>query len=220
MTSILTAADVAAYAPELDLSAYSAPTISGMLNQATQLAAQFCSVNGFDLATETAERDRAYINNEGELVISVLRRPIVSVASINLVKGGFSTSLVLNQSGTQLYQVPTPGNKLVFPNSFFYLTGTYLAGGSSQLYTLRGAKVFYEITYTGGYQVIPDDLKYAVMLYFRDIYTQQFNTTGLSSFTQGSYSETRQTPSKNGVTPLAQQARSVLMGGGYARMEF
>lgn len=219
MSSILTQADITAYAPELDLTAYSAATISGMLSQATMRAAQFCSVNGFDLFNETAETDRAYISNDGELIISVRRRPIVTVSSIKLIKGGFSTTLVLNSSGVQLYQVPTPGNKLVFPNSYFYLTGTYLAGGSSQLFTLRGAKVFYEMDYTGGYQTIPDDLKYAVMLYFRDIMQQQYNINGVGSFTQGSYSESR-APIIGGKSYLIQQAEDILMNGGYARMEW
>lgn len=219
MSSILTKADIAAYAPELDLSAYSDATISGMLSQATNRAVQFCSVNGFDLTAETNETDRAYINSDGELVISVRRRPIVNVTGIRLKKGGFSTTLTLSNSGIQLYQVPTPGNKLVFPNSYFYLTGTYLAGGSSQLFTLRGAKVFYEIDYVGGYQTPPDDLKYAVMLYFRDILQQQYNVNGISSFTQGSYSESR-APITKGKSYLIDQAEDILMNGGYARTEW
>lgn len=219
MSNILTQADVTNYAPELDLSAYSAATISGMLSQATNRASQFCSVTGFDQSTTIAETDRAYISNDGELIISVRRRPIVSVTGIRLKKGGFSTTLVLDNSGIPLYQIPTPGNKLVFPNSYLYLTGTYLAGGSSQLFTLRGAKVFYEIDYVGGYQTPPDDLKYACMLYFRDILQQQYNVNGVSSFTQGSYSESR-APITKGKSYLVQQAEDILMNGGYSRMEW
>jgi hypothetical protein len=219
--SILSKADITNYAPELDLSSYSDATISGMLSQATNRAVQFCSVKGFDYTTETDEQDRAYISNDGELQISVRRRPIVSVSAISLVKGGFSTNLVLTDTATPanpLYQIPTPGNKLVFPNSYFYLTGTYLAGGSSQLYTLRGAKVNYKITYVGGYQNIPDDLKYACMLYFRDQYAKRNNPSGLSSFTQGSYSETNS--SNKGKSSLVLEAEDVLMNGGYARTEW
>lgn len=223
MSSILSQQDILDYAPELDLSAYSAATISGMLSQATQRAVQFCSVTGFDFTTTVDETDRAYISNDGELMISVRRRPIVEVQAISLNKGGFSTSLVLtNPSGNTnipLYQIPTPGNKLVFPNSYFYLTGTYLAGGSSQLFTLRGAKMFYKMTYKGGYQVIPDDLKYAVMLYFRDIYSQRFNIQNLSSFTQGSYSESK-APIVGGRSQLVMMAEDALTNGGFVRMEF
>lgn len=220
MTLILTQADVAALAPELDLSAYSSTTISGMLNAAQQQAANFCNVAGFDSATEVDETDRAYISNRGDLTISTRRRPIQSVASITLEKGGFSTDLVLTQSGTPLYQIPTPKNKLVFPNSYFYMTGTYLAGGASQLLSLRGAEVFYKMTYTAGYTTIPDDLKYAVLLFFRNSLQKQYNTRGVTSFTQGSYSETREQPSAKGISPLVQEARMLLQTGGYCRLEF
>lgn len=216
---ILTKADIQAYAPELDLSAYSDATISGMLSMAEKRAAQFASVDGFDLQTVNNETNRAYISNDGELVISVKRRPIVTVSAISLVKGGFSTSLVLTQNGTQLYQIPSPGNKLVFPNTYLSMTGTYLAGGSSQLFTLRGAKVMYQMSYLGGWQTPPDDLKYALILYFRDAFQKQFNTRGLSSFNQGSYSENYAGAMK-GQSPLIEEAQDVLMNGGYCRMEF
>jgi len=220
--AIINQTDIQNFAPELDLSSYNAATISGMCSQATNRAAQFCSVDGFDFTTVTGEVDRALISNDGELVISTRRRPIVSVSSIVLKKGGFSTTLVLTDTaGNNLFQIPHPNNKLVFPNSYFYLTGTYLAGGSSQLYTLRGAKVFYEMAYTAGYQTIPDDLKYACLLYFRDQYSKKFNTRNLSSFTQGSYSESYSGNSnKHGKSPLELEAEGVLMSGGYARMEF
>lgn len=221
MANILTKADIQAYAPELDLSKYSDATISGMLSAAQGRAAEFCSVTGFELQSVTNETDKALISNNGELIISVRRRPIVSVSAISLVKGGFSTSLTLTDSaGLALYQIPYPNNKIVFPNSYFYLTGTYLAGGSSQLYTLRGSNVMYQMSYTGGYQTPPDSLKYAISLYFRDSFTKQFNPQGLSSFTQGSYSESYSSSASKGRSPLVQEAEDVLQQGGYARMEF
>lgn len=223
MTSILTPADIAAYAPELDLSSFTTATISGMLSQATLRAAAFCGVAGFDFQTVVDETDRTRISIEGDLQVSVLRRPIVTISGISLVRGSFSTSMVLTQNGTNLYQIPTPGNKVVMPNSYLYLTGTFLAGGSSQLLTLRSANTFYKITYAGGYQTIPDDLKYAVILYFRDIYAQRAvgaNGAPLAGFTQGSYSENYAGGSKSGKSFLVQQAESALMNSGYARLEF
>lgn len=220
MSSIITKQDIIDFAPELDLSGYSDVTISGMCAQATKHAENYCNVSAFDFGQNVDETDRAYISNDGELVISVRRRPIVSVQSISLVKGGFSTSLVLTAGdGTNLYQIPYPNNKLVFPNSYFYLTGTYLAGGSSQLYTLRGAKVFYKMTYYGGWQNIPADLKYAAILYFRDILSKRSNPGGLQSFSQGSYSETSSTD-KSGRSNLVKEAEDVLSNGGYIRVEF
>lgn len=226
MSNILTKADIQNYAPELDLSVYNDTTISGMISQATERAAGYCNVAGFDFQAVTNETDRAYISNEGDLTISVRRRPIVSVNSISLVKGGFSTSLTLTASGTgNLYQIPYGNTKLVFPNSYFYLTGTYLAGGASQLYTLRGARVMYQASYAGGYQTIPDDLKYAVSLYFRDIYSKRGaigqSGASISSFSQGSYSENYvQNNDKVGRSAYVKEAEDVLLNGDYARVEF
>lgn len=227
MGSIITAADIAAYAPELDLSSYNPVTLSGMCAAATQRAQKFCQVDGFEFTSVVNETDRARISNSGDLVISTRRRPIFSVSAISLVKGGFTTTLTLSDptTGQLLYQIPNPSNKLVFPNSYLYMTGTFLAGGSSQLLTLRGADVFYQISYQAGYQTIPDDLRYAAVLYFRDIYSNKAisPTTGapLSGFTQGSYSENYDTSSRpNGKSDYVVQAESILMNGNYARMEF
>ena len=181
-------------------------------------AAQFASVKGFETATEVDETGRALINSNGELAIWPQRRPLTSVTSITLTKGSFSTQLVLtNASGVPLYQIPYPSTSLVFPNSYFYLTGTYLAGGSSQLLTLRGANVFAKMTYTAGYDVAPDDLKYALLLYFRDTYSKKFNPAGLQSFSQGSYSESYNTD-KLGKSRLIQEAEDILQNGGYVRV--
>lgn len=220
MASIITKSDIANFAPELDLSEFSDTTISGMCSQATKRAEGFCNVSAFDFGQTTDETDRAYISNDGELVVSVRRRPIVSISSVSLIKGGFSTTLNLTDTnGNNLYQIPYPGYKFVFPNSFFYLTGTYLAGGSSQLYTLRGAKVFYKMTYYGGYQTIPDDLKYACVLYFRDIFAKKSNPAGLQSFSQGSYSETASSD-RSGRSNLVKEAEDVLLNGDFVRVEF
>ena len=224
---ILTPADVTTYAPELDLSQYNTTTISGMLRQAQARAEQFCSVKGFELANESQEELRALISNTGELTVFTRRRPIRSVSAITLRKGGFSTNMVLTQGSTQLYQIPYPYYSVVFPNSYFYMTGTYLAGGSSQLITLKGANVFADITYSAGYDTtqpddsdtgVPSDLKYAIMLYFRDILAKRNNPAGLQSFSQGSYSESYGS-NKEGKSRLILEAEDTLMNGDYVRIE-
>lgn len=217
MSNILTKADIQAYAPELDLSSYSDTTISGMISRAQQKAASFCSVKGFEAQDEVDETDDALIGADGELRIFVRRRPINSVSAISLVKGSFSTSLTLSQGSTNLYQIPYPNTQVIFPNSYFYLTGTYLAGGSSQLLTLKGARTQCKITYNGGYTTIPDDLKEAITLYFRDILSKRSNPNLVTSFSQGSYSESR-SYDKYGRSPLVQEAEDILMNGGFVRV--
>lgn len=220
MTNILTTAELAQYAPDLDTTGFSDTTLSGIISQATNRIAKFCNVKGFEQATETDETDRTLISNKGELVIAVRRRPIVSVSAISIVRGGFSTNLTLtDSSGNALYQIPTPGNRLHLPNAYLYATGTYLAGGSSQLYTLKGANTFYKITYIGGYAQMPDDLKQACVLYMRDIITKQFNPTGAQSFSQGSYSVNFGAGTADGDSRLIKEAKDILMQGSFVRVE-
>ena len=220
MTNILTPQDLATLAPDIDTSAYSATIISGIIVTAQDRMSSFCNVKGFEFQAEF-DSDRAKINNRGELVISVRRRPIVSVESIVLKRGGFSTSLVLTASdGTPLYNIPDVGNRIHFPNAFLYATGTYLAGGASQLLTLKSANMFCEINYHGGLQVIPPDLKDALLLYVQDFFARSANRIGAQSYSQGSVSVNFGSGSNiKGASIAIQQANAILTQGGYVRPE-
>jgi hypothetical protein len=77
--------------------------------------------------------------------------------------------------------------------------------------------MFSKISYNGGFTTIPDDLKYAMILYFRDAYSKKFNPAGLRSFSQGSYSETYNND-KLGKSRIVLEAEDVLMNGGYVRV--
>lgn len=218
MTNILTAQDLADFAPDLDTSQYSATTLSGIISQAQQRMASFCNVAGFEFQSQT-ETDRALINNKGELVVSVHRRPVVSVTSINLKRGQFSTSLTLSDANGPFYNIPYPGNRVHLPNAYLYATGSYLAGGNSQLLTLKAANMFCEVTYVGGYQTIPLDLKDAALLWVQDIIMRRNNRAGVQSFSQGSLSMTYGKSSMDGDSVLIKEAKSILMNGGFARVE-
>lgn len=221
MTNIITPQDLADYAPDLDTSGFSATTLSGMISMATNRMAQFCNVKGFDLASENDE-GRAVISNRGELQVALRRRPFVSISNLTLKRGGFSTTLTLTDSaGRNLYNVPEPHNTVYFPNTYLYLTGTFLAGGSSQLLTLKAANMFYSVDYVGGLQTIPPDLKDAAVLWMRDLINRRQNPLGAQSFSQGSYSVNFGTGGKrnNGDSIFIQQAKSMLTQGGYVRVE-
>ncbi len=217
MQNIITAQDIADFAPDLDTSAYNATTMSGIITQATHRLVNLANVKGFDFATETDEEDRALINNKGELVVSVKRRPITSVSSIKLVRGGFSTSLTLNDgAGNPYYEIPYPGNRLHLPSTYLMMSGTYLAGGQSQMLSLKGADLFCKVTYQGGYQTIPQDLVEATILMVRDIIAVKNNPAGVKSFNQGSYSVTFDS---NGVSNLYNLAKTILYEGDYVKPE-
>lgn len=217
---MITPTDIAAFAPDLDTSKFNAVTLSGIISQAEKRASQFCSVKGFDLQTET-DLGRALIRNDGELHVTVQRKPIVSVTSVTLKKSAFNAPLTIvdPNTGTKYYHIPYPASKIVFPNSFLVLTGSYLAGASSNLISLKGIDPFCEIAYTGGYQTIPDDLKYAIILYVRDyIASKQTNPAGVAGFSQGSYSvQFGQT--SGGKSALVQEAEGILTNGDYVRSE-
>lgn len=221
MTNLITAQDIADFAPDLDTSSYSATTLSGLIAQASLKVAKFCHVKDFAFGSYT-DTDRAKISNDGELVISPRVRPVTSVTSITLKKGGFSTSLTLTQGSTTLYQLNDSGTRIHLPNSYLYATGTYLAGGNSQLLTLKAAGMFCTVVYVAGYQAgIPQDLKDACLLYVQDMIVRKVNRSGVQSFTQGSLSMTWGAGGTNekGESRLLQQANSILLQGDYVRPE-
>jgi hypothetical protein len=203
--------------PDFDTSAYSTTTLSGILAEATRRMASFCNVKAFDFGTYT-DTDKSVISNEGELLIMPWVRPLQSVVSVTLVKGGFSTNLTLTDSnGNPLYQIPEPQTSVHFPNTYLYLTGTYLAGGSSQLYTLKGANTMCKVVYTAGWSVMPDDLKDAACLFVQDIIARRYNRAGASSVTQGKLSMAF-SQKQGGDSPLIQEAKDILWQGDYVRL--
>jgi hypothetical protein len=223
-TNLITSADLYNYAPELQsyFNTFSGTnTLSGVISQATRTVLSICQVKGFDYREYTDE-GQAWIDSEGNLTITAEAFPVTApgnIIAVNLIKGGFSAALTLtDQNNNVLYQTPDPGWRFVFPNSYFYLTGTYLAGGSSQLLTLKGAHVLYNMQYMAGYQNgIPDDIKRACVLLVRDIVKDNYNPFGATSFRQGQRSETWQLDA-TGKSPLFKQAERILYGGGYVRV--
>ena len=218
MTNLITAQDISDFAPDLDISAYSATTISGLIAQASNEIMQTCNVKEFSYGTYT-DTDRARINNMGELVINPRVRPVLTVVSVKLSRGAFSTNLTLTATdGTLLYQIPDTQNRIHIPNSYLYLTGTYLAGGSSQLMSLKYAGMFCTTTYTAGFTTIPPDLKDACILWVQDIIMRRINRAGAQSFSQGSLSINFGKNADDGYSPLIKQARTILNQGGYLKV--
>lgn len=231
MANYITQAELQSYAPDLDLTVFDVPTVSGIISRASRRVDSICQVKGFDFAAETSERGRAAISAMGELLINVRRRPIYnweaqngaipSVSAVRLVKGQFSVSLQLtstgtNTSGTPLYQIDQYGTLFHYPSAYLAGTGTLMIGGSAQLMTMKGAEVFYEIDYTGGWQVIPDDIKDATGLIAKDICARRFNVMGVAGFSEGS---THVAFEPTGKSAMMYEAEEILyQGAGYARM--
>lgn len=182
--NLITQAELESYAPDLDLSQYNAATISGMISRASDRIKNFCNVDGFFKTAVTAERARAKISSEGDLVISFRRRPVADgdVTAIRLVGTEFNQSLELAPNGVNAYFIADTRTYLTYPSN-------YLISHGRGLISLRSADLFYEIDYIGGYATdvasLPADLKEAATLYIRSMISKKFNPAGASSMTQG-----------------------------------
>lgn len=216
--NLITQSELQTFAPKLDLSAYNATTISGLISRASRKVKQYCHVDGFFKTSVTSEKDRALINPQGELVISFRRRPVQpgDVSAIRLVTVDVEQELTLetvNGDG-YYYQIPDPKTYLVYPSNFLISHGTGLI-------SLESADLFYEIDYTGGYATdiadIPDDLKEATTLFVQATLARDLNPSGASSWTQGRVSMGFG-GNKNGKNQFIQEAESILDQGGYVRV--
>ena len=183
--NLITQAELEAYAPDLDLSQFSAATISGMIARASNRAINYCNVPGFIRSAVTAETDRALINPQGELVISFQRRPVTDkddVSAIRLLSTDINQSLTLRtDSGDNYFQLSQDGTHMIYPSN-------YLIAHGRGLISLESADLFYEIDYTGGYTTIPDAIKEAVSLFVYSHISKRYNRAGANSFSQGSVS--------------------------------
>lgn len=202
--NLITNAELAAYAPDLDTSSFDATTISGMISRASSRINKLLDVDGLFTASVTAETGEAVINNKGELIISFRRRPVAvgDISAIRLKSIGVSQALdLVGADGQPTYFIPSPGNYMVMPSN-------YLSGVGLGYLSHRTTDLFYEIDYSGGFGTdvssIPGDIKEAATLMLRD---QLYNPGGIKSFSQGSYSESL---SDSGKSQFISQARELL----------
>ena len=206
--NLITQAELEAYAPDLDLSQYSAATISGMISRASARVKNYCNVDGFFKAAVTAERERAQISPNGDLTISFRRRPVADgdITAIRLVGTEVSQDLTLTSGGSSIYFISSPGTYVTYPSN-------YLISHGRGLISLESADLFYEIDYIGGYATdiadLPPDLKEATTLFVRSSISKKFNPAGASNFTQGRVS-VGFGGNKSGKDQNIQEAESIL----------
>ena len=215
--NLITQAELESYAPELDLSSYSATTISGMISRASKVITNYCNVEGFFKTAVTAERDRAQISPNGDMTISFRRRPVEDgdINDIRLVGVGMNQSLTLEDGGNRVYFIPNPKTYVVYPSN-------YLISMGRGLLALDSSDLWYEIDYVGGYATdiadLPTDLKEAATLLVRDMVARKFNPTGAQSFTQGRVSMSFGYSSGRSKSALVSAAEDILDSGGYVRV--
>lgn len=215
--NLLTNAELAAYAPEMNLAGFDAATISGMISRASEQVRNFCHVDGFYQKSVTSETGRVIINSDGELIISV-RRPNVQqgyVSGLRLKTIDIKQTLTLINNGLDTYFIPAPGKYVVYPSNYLIAFGTGLL-------TLQNANLFYEIDYVGGYSTdvatLPADLKEACSLYVQNMVSRRANPSGLVGFRQGNYQQDNRPKSGVGTNPFRDEAEAILNRGNFVRM--
>jgi len=210
--NLITLDEVTNFAPDLDMSAFSSTTISGMITRASEMIRRYCNVDGF-LKTAVTEKGRARINPAGELTISFARRPVAEsdVTGIRLKQVDINIDLELQDGANNIFHV-IDGRILYYPSTFIVLHG-------NGLLSLRNSNLFYEVDYSGGYDGVtnvPEDLKEAVTLMLRHLANRRFNSMGARSFSQGDYS-VNFGDSKGTNDIFMSEATNILDLGGYVR---
>lgn len=187
-TNYISNAELQAYAPDLDVSAFDAPTLSGIISQACDFADEYVR---YTLGIEQIinEEAEAVVNPDGDLMLFPRKIPVRSLEKLEIKLGVYNTELVL-QDNTQsvnpnLYDIPTPGNYILYPYQQLTLTGKV---GLKNLLQVRTRRYFTRISYTAGYEEIPSSIKRAIILLVRDILAVSANPTGANSMSQGGIS--------------------------------
>lgn len=202
--AFVTEAELRASAPQLDLSAYDTPTISGMLLAATVMAENFLN---YSLAFETkTEKVRGVVGTDGDLIIFPNKRPVLAFHSAAIKKGGFSANLTLSSGGKDFYDI-IDDSKVVISSYQVSLQQVSIISWAA----LRQSSFFLEISYDCGFPMDdrPADIIQAVLLYARELFARERNQSGASEISQGAltikYSDSK------GKSDFIKDAEAILM---------
>lgn len=135
----------------------------------------YTTASGVMLENIVDETAYGRVDTDGNLIVFPSKVPIVSVASLELVKGSESIRMSLEDSeSNNKYNIPSTSDFIFFP-------GASIVNFSQ----LRSTKFFTKIDYTAGYSTVPDDIKHATVNLLADIVMRHSNKEGLESITQG-----------------------------------
>lgn len=184
--NIITINDFKVLAPEIDLSGYDDPTISGMISQASKRASDYLQYTPF-AENITNEIQDALITSEGDLLIFPKKIPLVSVSAISLLKGSVQIDLNLTSGSKNRYTLDYTKRNIRYPGYELTTTGTVLI---QNFYELRGTQFYAQITYRAGWEPsdLPAVIKEATVQYMRDILKNRYNQSGALSVSQGGLS--------------------------------
>lgn len=207
MTNLLTVSELTSLAPDLDLTRYDDPTISGMLTSASELVADYLEFTPYaeDIVNEIKE---ASITTEGDLLIFPSKLPIISVSAMAVTKGATSINLTLvNGNGNNKYNIDYNRRHIRYPYGEITLQGVPVF---TNFYALKSQQFYVSLSYRGGWEPsdLPHVIKMATVLYFRDLMSGSYNTTGATRVSQGGVSY--EFASRDGKSQLVLDAEKLL----------
>lgn len=207
MNNLITTTEFATYAPEVDTARYSAPTISGFIGMASQQVADYLQYDPL-AADVVAEVKNGKVTSEGDLLIFPARVPVISISSLEILKGTVAVSLNLTSGdGTPRYNLDFGKRHIRYAGGELSVSGSFMI---TNLYNLRGQQFYTRMSYRAGFEVgeLPDVIKLATSLYVRDILARSQNTSGAQRISQGGI--TLDFAEKKGKSELIQDAERLL----------
>lgn len=183
--NLITVTEFGQLSPEVNTSKYDAPTISGMISQASRQVTDYLMYSPLaeDIVNEIKQ---GKITTEGDLLIFPEKLPIITVSAIAFTKGTTSANLTLTDgAGNARYNIDF--NKRHIRFAFSEITYNN-AGIFIEPYALRYAQFYTKVSYRGGYEAsqLPPTIKQAVVLFLKDLFSNQYNAMGASRIRQGS----------------------------------
>lgn len=185
--NILTVNEFNSYAPEVDTSLYSEPTISGMLSQATTMVEDYLgyTVYAEDISNELLE---GLVTTEGDLLVYPAKVPVISVSSLSITKGTTTLNMTItDDNDVAKYNIERTRRTIRFPAGEIVLNGNTTF---NNFYSLRGSQFYTKLSYRAGYEPsdLPSVFKLACTLYMREVLAEAMNTAGAKRISQGGIS--------------------------------
>lgn len=216
-SNLVTVSELKVLAPELNLSRYDDPTISGMITAASKMATDYLEYTPY--AEEIVnELSNGMITSDGDLLVFFRKPPLIALRNIAITRGTNTVTLSLtgvDQTGAIVtrYNTDYTQRYVRYPYEQVTLQGSPIL---LNFLSLRGAQFYTTINYRGGFEVgsLPQSIKMAVVMYLRDLFSFQFNTMGADRMMQGSMRI--EYLDKSGQSKLIRAAEKLL--GPYRRM--
>jgi len=184
--NLITVNEFGRFAPEVDTAKFDAPTLSGIISQASKIVSDYLEYTPLaeDIVDEVA---KGMVTTEGDLVIFPQKIPVQSVSAIGVTKGTTTINLTITADNLPKYNIDYSKRNIRYPYQEIALQGDLLF---TNFYQLKYTHFFTKISYRGGWEAneLPSSIQQAVILITKDILSSQNNQMGASEIRQGQVS--------------------------------